>query len=227
MTHPNPSAARTALLVTDWDGTVTRHDFFDIVRRDFLPADAPDYWGGYCSGRYTHFEALAGIFAHLRAGEAEILDAARRTEPDPELAGCVDRLRSHGWEVVIASAGCEWYIRRMLAERGVELPVHSNPGRVGPGPGLHMSLPTGSPYFSPENGIDKAAIVRDGLTRHCVVAYAGDGRPDLPAAKLVPDRYRFARATLAELLVREGLPFVPFVRWGEVADRLLAEPRPC
>ena len=79
-----------------------------------------------------------------------------------------------------------------------------------------------SPYFDANLGIDKAAVVRRALQAGRTVAFAGDGFPDAAAARLVPASLRFARADLALALRQEGLPFVPFERWSEVARALLA-----
>ena len=34
-----------ALLVTDFDGTMTRHDFYKLAAQSLLPPEMPDYWG--------------------------------------------------------------------------------------------------------------------------------------------------------------------------------------
>src|SRR5207248_786223 len=115
---------------------------------------------------------------------------------------------------------CEWYIRRLLRWAGVEMEVHSNPGRFEAGRGLVMSLPAGSPYFDANLGIDKSAVVRRALEAGRAVAFAGDGFPDAAAARLVPASLRFARADLATALRREGLAYRPFERWAEVARAL-------
>lgn len=217
---------RPGLFVTDFDGTLTRHDFFHLVTERFAPSAFDEYWQGYRTGRYTHFEALRGIFRSIRATEAELLEVVGRAEPDPELGAWVSRLNQAGWDVVVASAGCEWYIQRVLASCGVDLEVHANPGRFAPDTGLVMEMPTGSPYRCPKVGIDKAAVVRAGLARGQLVAFAGDGNPDAAAARLVPPRRRFARGDLRAALEREGLPFRFFDRWRDVATALCAEPPP-
>ena len=220
------SAARTrqprALLVTDFDGTLTRRDFFQLVVEAFAPAALAEFWDGYRAGRYSHFEALRGIFASIRASEAEVRRVVACAELEPELTVWLERLESAGWEVVVASAGCEWYIRQVLADGGAGLVVHANPGRFEEGKGLLMEAPTGSAYYCPLTGIDKAAIVRAGLDAGRRVAFAGDGYPDVEAARLVRADLRFARADLAEALRREGLGYRPFERWAEVARGLLA-----
>jgi 2-hydroxy-3-keto-5-methylthiopentenyl-1-phosphate phosphatase len=123
--------------------------------------------------------------------------------------------------VVVTSAGCDWYIRRLLAAAGVEVVVHANPGRFEVGRGLLMEMPTGSPYLSPTLGVDKARVVRRYLDAGRTVAFAGDGFPDAESARLVPGDLRFARGDLADVLGREGLPFHPFDTWSDIARVLL------
>jgi len=120
----------------------------------------------------------------------------------------------------VTSAGCHWYIRILLDEAGVALPVWSNPGRFEKGRGLLMELPRGSRYFSPSLGVDKAAVVREGIASGRRVAFAGDGFPDADAARLVADEHRFARGDLAHALSKEGLAFHRFDRWSEIAPVL-------
>jgi 2,3-diketo-5-methylthio-1-phosphopentane phosphatase len=213
-------AVNKGLLVTDFDGTLTRNDFFHLVVDAFAPAGTADYWAAYRSGTLTHFQALQGIFANITASEEEVLAAVARAELEPRLAHWVQALAHAGWDVVVASAGCEWYIRHLLAEARVELPVYANPGHFVAGQGLRMEAPVTSPFYSPTTGINKAAIVRSGLDTGRTVAFAGDGFPDAEAARLVPAKLRFARADLAAALDREGLPYTPFERWAEVAGAL-------
>src|SRR5262249_13620772 len=149
----------TGVLVSDFDGTMTRNDFYKLVIESLLPPETPDYWAMFRAGTITHFEALRRYFAAIRASEAEVLAVVRRMELDPALPAAVVALGRAGWKVVVTSAGCDWYIRRLLAEAGVEVEVYANPGRFVPGQGLLMEMPAGSPYLSPSLGVDKTAIV--------------------------------------------------------------------
>jgi 2,3-diketo-5-methylthio-1-phosphopentane phosphatase len=215
-----------SLLVTDFDGTMTRHDFYKLAAKSLLPADLPDYWGAYRARRITHFEALQAIFASIRADLATVRSVVDRMELDPGVPRAVAQLRRAGWNVAIASAGCAWYIRLLLDEVGVELPLWANPGQFVPGRGLLMELPPEGPFFSSNLGVDKAALVREGLACGNRVAFAGDGFPDLEAARLVPPELRFARGDLARVLSKEGLGFQSYDRWSEVAERL-CDTKPC
>lgn len=212
-----------AILVTDFDGTMTRTDFYRLAVANLLPPGLPDYWNEYRSGRVTHFEALRLIFSQLEGAPADWLALARRMDLDPGAGNAAHRLVAAGWRIVVASAGCRWYIESLLAEAGIRADVHANPGAPGPR-GLEMAPPLDSPFFSEETGIDKAAVTRWALGAAPVVAFAGDGWPDLGAARLVEAGRRFAKGDLATALVAEGMAYMPFDTWSQVADILLAAP---
>jgi len=215
------------VLVTDFDGTMTDHDFYQLVLAELLPRDVPDHWSDYRAGRITHFEALRRYFAAIpaedSADEAAVLRLVDSMGLVPDLAAWIDRLASSGWDVVIASAGCRWYIDRLLDRAGVKLETHTNDGEFVFGQGLVMRLPTRSPFFSPTHGIDKAAVVRHAILNHPRVAFAGDGFPDEAAARLVPADLRFARGDLAGVLEKANLAFHRFESWAEVAQRLAGD----
>ena len=209
------------VFVTDFDGTMTTYDFYTLVSRQLLSVDTPDYWSEYRAGRLTHFEALRNYFAAIQADEATVLQLVEQMEIDPHLAEAVAELQQRGWKIVIASAGCTWYIERLLARAGVQIETHANPGHFETGHGLLMDLPFQSPFFSPTHGIDKAGLVKHYLDSDAEIAFAGDGFPDVPAALLTPAERRFARGDLKDVLLQAKEPFRPFHRWSDIARELL------
>jgi 2-hydroxy-3-keto-5-methylthiopentenyl-1-phosphate phosphatase len=210
------------ILVSDFDGTMTRHDFYRLAIESLLPKDIPDYWSEYRRGTSTHFEALQKYFASIRVIEKDVLAVVDRMELDPGLPEAVNSLRRAGWKVVVVSAGCEWYIRRLLDKAGVEeVLVYANPGIFENGKGLLMRMPTDSAYLSHSLGVDKKKVVSTYLDAGEIVAFAGDGFPDADSARLVPSDLRFARGDLADELDSEGLEYQPFSSWSEIARALL------
>ncbi len=208
------------ILVTDFDGTLTQRDFYRIAQAVLVPPGTPDYWEGFITGRLTHFEAMQRIFWHIRADAETVLRAAETMGLDPDAGTATTALRAAGWGTVVASAGCAWYIDRLLAEVAMTATVYACPGVLDPARGLLMHLPDG-PFRDPRIGVDKAAVVRAALAAGAEVAFAGDGRPDLAPALLVPPTRRFATHWLAEELTRLGQPFQRFTHWAEIAPRLL------
>jgi len=211
------------ILVTDFDGTVTLRDFYTCVVQELLEPGDLQPWHDYVAGKITHFEALRRIFVRIQASEREVEERILpRMELEPRLRESVTELREAGWEIVVVSNGCGWYIDRLLAAAGVELTVHTNPGHFKAGGGLVMELPRDSPFFETETGISKLAVVEDARSRSDRVAFAGDGRPDLSPALQVEPASRFAREWLAEELERRGDDFHRIETWSDIADTLLA-----
>lgn len=210
-----------SVLVTDFDGTMTQHDFYKLAIEKLIPPETPDYWNQYRAGELTHFEALRRYFASIRGSSQEVLAVVREMELDPHLPQAIADLRARGWQVVVTSAGCTWYIRELLAEAGVDITVHANPGRYEEGQGLIMELPAGSPYLSPNLGVDKTAVVRHFIRSGARVAFAGDGFPDVEPARLVPGNLRFARGDLANVLEEDDLKFRGFAAWSDIPGMLL------
>lgn len=212
------------ILVSDFDGTMTRHDFYQLVRKRWWNEGDPDPWEEYLAGRLSHFDALNQFFARIEADEAALHTFAEGMELDPALPSALERLQDAGWSIVIASAGCEWYIRHLLAGIRTPYTLLANPGRLVPGAGLVMTPPVDSPFYTPATGIDKLAVVKQALAQPGRVAFAGDGPPDLPPARLIEADGRFARGYLASALTGEGLSYHPLTNWKTLADQLLESP---
>jgi 2,3-diketo-5-methylthio-1-phosphopentane phosphatase len=215
--------SRPRALISDFDGTITLTDFYEVVVARCLAPDTPDYWAGYAAGQITHFEAMAGIYRHIRCPETvvreEVLPAM---QIDPALPEAVARLHESGWDVIVVSNGSLWYIDILLAGLGLDaLPRHGNPGRFVDGQGLLLQLPSDSPFFSPQHGVDKSLVVQNALQCYERVAFAGNGPPDLKPALLVPPELRFARTWLASALSERGESFHRYERWSEIVQYLI------
>ena len=148
-----------------------------------------------------------------------MLAVVRRMELDPELPAAVAGLRSAGWRVVVTSAGCDWYIRRLLAAAGVEIEVHANPGGFEAGKGLLMEMPAGSPYLSPTLGVDKAGVVRGYLDAG---ADGGVRRRRVPGRGAGPARVRAGcaspAATWPTCCGGSGCRSTRSTTWSDIAD---------
>lgn len=212
------------IFVTDFDGTMTKLDFYDLATRDLPSVATRDYWKDYVQGRLTHFEALAQIFASIRAPDDALMEILSLMEFDSGAAAAIRRLDAAGWKVIIASAGSRWYIEKLLHQAGIglnEVEIHANPGVYTPETGLVLTLPVDDPFYDHDVGIGKPAIVQDALAKAKRVVFAGDGRPDLASAKLVKDGNRYATGWLASRLRQDGIPFHTFHTWSDIADDLL------
>lgn len=219
------SGLQSNVLVTDFDGTMTAVDFFDVIL-EVVPTDTmPDYWGECVAGRLTHVEALHGIFQHAPRDLLVLEKLLPKTQLDSRTSESVRQLRQRGWDVVVVSAGSQWYIERILAPIAKDVRIIANPGNYTPETGLSMTWPPRDvPWYSQHFGIDKAAIIRELQSRGTKrLAFAGDGRPDVAAARIVTANNLFARSWLADVLTDEGLGFRRFEKWSDITDALLAD----
>lgn len=212
------------VLISDFDGTITDKDFYQLLVERHIRRDAPDYLSLYRQGKMSHFEAMAKYFSHAPTDESSLQQLITDTRPDPRFADSAARLKAAGWELVIVSAGSSWYIDRILKSMGVSVPVHANPGRIVSRRGLVIERPYNSPFYNEDVGISKRDVVLDALRRGAKVCYAGDGSPDIDAAMLVRPERRFARRYLAEYLSRCREGFNEFETWSEIVDELLGKP---
>jgi 2,3-diketo-5-methylthio-1-phosphopentane phosphatase len=210
------------IFVSDYDGTITNNDIYSLLAERYVPAGTPDYFAQYMEGRITHFEAVAAYFAFMPTEEQQIEELLDASEADPDLSASAALLQRAGWELLVVSAGCSWYVERVLRRAGVAATVYANPGRLERCRGLVVEkLDISSPYYSASVGIDKSAVVRHALDAAETVAFAGDGLPDLPPALLVRPELRFARGLLADALRQHGEAFRGFSRWSEIVRELM------
>jgi 2-hydroxy-3-keto-5-methylthiopentenyl-1-phosphate phosphatase len=212
------------ILVTDFDGTFTRRDFFDLILERHDPPGARALWDRFLAGEMTLFEGIAGVLGALRTEPEGAAALVTAMDPAPGAASAARRLQAAGWEIVVASAGCRWYIDRVLEGLDLDFTVHANPGWFAPDRGVVMERDPGSPWFHPTFGIDKPAVVRAALARDDVVAFAGDSiLTDGPAARLVAPGLRFATGPLARRFTADGEEHRPFTDWPEIAGLLLGQ----
>ena len=212
---------RIGILITDFDGTMTQNDFYDLVLQRFEDIKTCQFWEKYEQGKITHFEAMQGIFGQIRAQESEMFELLNDMQFDSGFPTAINQLGILGWKVTIVSAGSTWYIRRLLAQAGLVVEAHSNPGEYDSQKGLVIRRPDKeSPYYCEKVGVDKAAAVKRAQDQIARVAYAGDGRTDVTPALLVPPQFRFATGWLAEHLSEQGEEFQKFEHWSQIAEIL-------
>lgn len=211
------------IFVSDFDGTFTQHDFYDLVTKAFPEILQYNDWTHYEEGKITHFEALRSIFSRLRSPETTLIDIINKMTITSNLAKDIDTLNNHGWNLVVASAGCDWYIKKLLGSNLDKLTLYANPGTYSAENGLAMTRADLGTFSSDNLGVNKLAIVEDALTRYQYVAFAGDGRPDLEPALIVPSDKRFAKGWLAQKLDSLNEEYVPFSDWSDIIPYLIKE----
>ena len=213
--------ARKIALVTDFDGTISHDDFFYYITDRYFDEAALEPWRQYLRGEKSHFAALSEIFAKIRLPEAELLRFIDGISYDKSFWKTAKLCFDRKIPLTICSAGCDYYIHRILGQALNEYDIRlvTNHGVYGEDTGLVMvAPPSESLYYDKDVGISKAAVVQDYQRRGFEVVFAGDGPPDFAPAKLAD--VVFAKKFLLEKCREVGIPTHRFDSYDDVYDYL-------
>ncbi|MBP3514972.1 MAG: hypothetical protein J6K65_02045 [Alphaproteobacteria bacterium] len=64
--------AGSLAVVSDFDGTISRDDFFWLIADKYFDAPALEPWNLYLRGEMSHLDALNAIFSQIRLPEEEL-----------------------------------------------------------------------------------------------------------------------------------------------------------
>lgn len=207
--------------VSDFDGTITPEDFFWYVSKEYLDEQALKPWQLYLEGKETHLNALNRIFSEIREPVKSFDAFIKKIPYDKTFPEVAALCREKKIPFYICSAGCDYYIDRIIGEYMKMFDIHlvTNRGVYSEQNGLKMlPLPEESPYYNAEVGISKAAVVKKLKDEGYFVVFAGDGPPDAAPAALAD--VVFAKKILLELCKKQNISCVEFNGFDEIFDYL-------
>ncbi len=207
------------LIVSDFDGTITREDLTNAIWDAHVPYD----WRAVLTplsreGVLTPLEMIArGYGAVPRGPEALLAQVLPLAHLRHGFEAFVVDCGARRWPFEVLSHGLSFYIRPLLPP-GVALTAFE--GRFEDGR-WRVDLP---PSMAVPRGVDfKAHVVASLRARHPghTTVYVGDGRLDFPAARTCDLVFAVADSTLARLCDESLIPYVPFERFDEITAALL------
>ncbi len=203
---PRPENAQAWL---DFDGTITRGDFLDLLISKYSRNDSwklvEERWR---LGLIGSAECLALEFALLDITPEQLATELDSVQLDPGAVALFRLLREFAVPVSILSDGIDSFIRTILTKAGVPLPnIRANHVEHA-GNGLTLSCPHSSTSCESASAHCKCASKRDLGEAARVGLYVGDGRSDLCAARKA--QFVFAKGALAQALGAEGRAFIRF-----------------
>ncbi|HSA05787.1 MAG TPA: MtnX-like HAD-IB family phosphatase [Candidatus Gastranaerophilales bacterium] len=196
----------SCVLVTDFDGTITKTDFFWEVVEKLLTKDDFQPWKDYQAGKITHFEGLNRIFQKIRLDIEELHDFIYEIPLEECFLNTINYCMEKNISVYIVSAGADYYINLILDQLGIKDSVNiiANESFYSSENGLQMiKLPEDSLFYSHNYGIDKELVISFLKTKYKKVIFAGDGTPDFNAARHAD--VVFARGVLLELCRKNNI----------------------
>jgi 2-hydroxy-3-keto-5-methylthiopentenyl-1-phosphate phosphatase len=213
------------LILCDFDGTFTCEDVTNLIWDRFIgPSWRGDLLGSYKSGQITHLKIMVDGYRMVKAGEREMLDYVR---PRVRLRPGFDRLRSisgsRGLPLTVLSGGLDFYIRAFLPA-GLEF--YSYCARQ-PAPGAAWEVFEPQEIHKKDAGDFKVQVKQLLKKKHGKerVLFIGDGRNDLPVARLSDVVFAVRGSTLAHLCAEEKKPVHEFDDFAEIAAFVEKETR--
>lgn len=205
------------VLISDFDGTISKRDFFDMVVKELLSKEDMKPWYDYVAGKITHVEALSKIFSRVRIPQRELDAFIEKIEIDKKFPETLKLCKQLGIPVYICSAGMDYYILKRIPQyiKKYGVVVISNKGEYSPKTGFKLTpLPEGNPFYSKNIGVAKEAVVENFKNQGYMTIFAGDGRPDIKAASIADTV--FAKDILLELCRKEGIRTLKFDDFGDI-----------
>jgi len=216
------------LVMSDFDGTVTRRDTGWVVFDTLGIPAAWDWEYRWRDREISSIECLAGQWGLVAAPPEELLALIDSIELDERFPEFVARARDAGAEVVVASDGLSFYLDRMLERLGMQICAGD------PEPGVRTDCI--ARYVNRAELTDEGVVIDfphanaacmmcgNCKTRHLArlqeryrrAIYIGDGYSDrCPAlqADIV-----FAKDHLAQLMDDYGVRYVPFEDFGDIIE---------
>lgn len=209
------------VLVTDFDGTIIKKDFFFHIIEKLMTKEDAQPWEDYLARKITHFEALNRIFQKIHVSEEELNKIILEMPVEECFTELVEFSTENKIDIYIVSAGADYYINVILDSLGVKDCVNliANKSTYSKENGLQMTkLAPDSVFYSENYGINKESVIKFLKDRYDLTVFAGDGTPDYNAAKWA-DKV-FARGTLLELCKKHNIPFEELDSYCRVFDYL-------
>lgn len=211
--------SKKIVLISDFDGTITKEDFFNMAVERLLSPEALKPWHDYVSGKTTHIDALTGIFSQIRLSQDELDKFIDTIHIDKYFYDVMDFCVEHKIPVYICSAGTKYYIEKKIGKeiKKYAIKVVSNDGVYSPEKGLRLIAPDKTdPFYDSNTGISKEALVNKLNNEGYFTIYAGDGRPDL-----LPSRKAnavFAKSILLEMCRKEKIKTEKFESFKDILE---------
>jgi 2-hydroxy-3-keto-5-methylthiopentenyl-1-phosphate phosphatase len=198
---------RRALIVVDFDGTITERDTLVQIVQAQAPEVFEQVEADLDAGRITLRECIRREFEAVRGEHDQIVaEAVSRARVRAGFAALVTAAQAAGDRVVVVSSGFESIIKPVLAKAGVPpVEVVAHEVRFAPGGSL-VEFRHGQSCAVCDQECKRSVV--EALRDDADVVYIGDGYSDRCAA-LAADRV-FARRELAEYLDGDGVGYEPF-----------------
>lgn len=210
------------VLVSDFDGTISKNDFFKYATETIITKEDMEPWAEYKAGKITHINALNLIFSKIRLPRNDFNKFIDTIEIEEFFVPTVDLCKSKNIDFHIVSAGADYYISRILNNLGIFSKVNllTNSSTYSEEKGLELiPIPISHEYYDENLGISKRRFVQKLQKEGYYVIFAGDGSPDIEAATYAD--MVFARDYLITLCEDSNIPYTKFDSYLDIYNYIM------
>ena len=209
------------VLISDFDGTISKKDFFYMVIDNLLKdkKDALAPWNDYLNGKIKQIDALTGIFSQIHLTQNELDKFISTIEIDPYFYDAAQYCMEKNIPFYICSAGTNYYIKKRISDELLKynIVLISNDASYSQEEGMKLIAPAEtSPYYNSNTGVSKQAIVQKLKDDGFFTIYAGDGKPDFKSAQIAD--VVFAKDMLLELCKQHGIKTQFFDNFSDILN---------
>lgn len=211
----------TLAVVSDFDGTISKKDFFFYVIDNLLKEDDLSPWKEYKAGKIAHVDALNSIFSKIRLSEKDFKDFVYSLPIEEGFVETVRFCKTNDIGFFIVSAGSSYYIDLILDRLGIKnyVTTIANPGTYSATNGLQfLKTDVNSPYYSQELGVSKKKAANIIKSKYNKLLFAGDGTPDYDIAIL--SDIVFARHNLLKMCNNNSINCIQLNSYYQILDKL-------
>ena len=209
------------VFVSDFDGTISKRDFFAYVTQEILTPSDMKPWYEYKSGLITHVEALNRIFNKIRMSVQDFDKFIDTIEIEEYFEKTVFFCNDNQIDFYVVSAGADYYINRILGNLNLldKVEIITNPSKYSQDRGLELfPVDKSHELYDLDLGISKKSFVQNLQAEGYKVIFAGDGMPDIAAASVAD--IVFAKDYLIELCEKDNLKYNKFMSYQDIYNFL-------
>jgi 2,3-diketo-5-methylthio-1-phosphopentane phosphatase len=201
------------VVLCDFDGTISLNDVTDALLEKFASPEWEEIETAWREGLINSRECMSEQYALVKATEDELNSFLDTVEIDQHFKEFAEFCGENGYPLVIVSDGFDYYIERILRNRGLAgIEVFSN----------HLEFKNGEiktefPHTSDECdtcGNCKTSIFHRFKTPENKVVYVGDGWSDRCIAH--ESDVIFAKHKLIDYCHERGLSYTPYSTFADI-----------
>lgn len=203
--------------VSDFDGTISKKDFYWLVIENYYP-EGRDLYKKWKSQEMQDIDFLSDVFKSINQDEQQIIEDIKTLPIDNHVPSFIKTVQENGGDFIVLSAGTDYYIKHLLEHYGiVDVPVYSNSGYF-ENNNVHLSIDPTHKHYSKRYGIDKSLVIKELKQSYDEVYFAGDSEPDSHGAKEAD--LTFAKDVLQDILKELDVEYVPIESFEDIEKEL-------